>query len=138
MRYFDASAIAKLVLAEHESSALRTYLGPGAAVGLTSAIARTEVAIAIARRGGDLEKSIAETDGAMAIRGCTFRLVDVDMDVAKAAAAIGSVSGLRTLDALHVATAALFRPRLTEVVTYDKRMIAACTALDLPTASPGA
>jgi len=138
MRYFDSSAIAKLLLAEDESGALRNFLGSDLTANITSVIARTEVALAIARQFVDVERSIAEAADAMQIHGFTFQLVDVDLEVARAAATIGSAHGLRALDALHIATAMQFAPRLTEVITYDARMASACRALGLPVVRPGA
>jgi uncharacterized protein len=43
---------------------------------------------------------------------------------------------LRTLDAIHVATALLIRDDLDVLVTYDQRMLAAAAAHGVPTASP--
>ena len=43
---------------------------------------------------------------------------------------------LRTLDAIHVATALLIRDDLDVLVSYDHRMLAAAAARGLPTASP--
>lgn len=138
MRYYDSSAIAKLVLAENESGALRDFLGSDPKANITSVIARTEVALAIARQRGNVERSIAEAADAMQIQGFTFHLVDVDPEAARAAATIGSAHGLRALDALHIATAMQFARRLTEVITYDERMASACRSLGLPVVRPGA
>jgi hypothetical protein len=43
---------------------------------------------------------------------------------------------LRSLDAIHVATAKLTGEALDQVITYDKRMAAAATAVGVPTVSP--
>ena len=43
---------------------------------------------------------------------------------------------LRTLDAIHVATAVLIREDVDVLVSYDKRMLAAAAAHGLPTAAP--
>ena len=43
---------------------------------------------------------------------------------------------LRTLDAIHVATALLIREDLDVLVSYDQRMLAAASAHGLPTAAP--
>jgi predicted nucleic acid-binding protein len=45
--------------------------------------------------------------------------------------------GLRTLDAIHVASAQAIGPALDTLVTYDKRMLDAARAVGLPTAAPG-
>jgi hypothetical protein len=43
---------------------------------------------------------------------------------------------LRTLDAIHISTAAGLRKSLTAFVTYDKRLAAAAEEAGLPVASP--
>lgn len=44
---------------------------------------------------------------------------------------------LRSLDAIHVASAALFGPELIALVTYDQRMADAARGAGLPVAMPG-
>lgn len=44
---------------------------------------------------------------------------------------------LRTLDAIHLASAELVGPRLTAVVTYDRRMAEVARQMGLPVATPG-
>lgn len=44
---------------------------------------------------------------------------------------------LRTLDALHVATAQMLGPAVTEFITYDKRLAKAATEAGLPLTMPG-
>jgi hypothetical protein len=43
---------------------------------------------------------------------------------------------LRSLDAIHLATASMFVPALGRIITYDDRMIAAARGLRLPVMSP--
>jgi hypothetical protein len=45
--------------------------------------------------------------------------------------------GLRSLDAIHLATARLLAPELEALVTYDDRLIKAATDAGLVTVSPG-
>lgn len=45
--------------------------------------------------------------------------------------------GLRSLDAIHLATARLLAPELNALVTYDERQIKAAADVGLATASPG-
>jgi predicted nucleic acid-binding protein len=57
----------------------------------------------------------------------------------RATAAAYDDPGIRSLDAIHLATAdAVLADDLTAFVTYDRRLLAAAEALSLPTASPGA
>ena len=46
------------------------------------------------------------------------------------------VRGLRSLDAIHLATARVVRDDLTAIVSYDGRLTKAAEDADLPTASP--
>jgi predicted nucleic acid-binding protein len=43
---------------------------------------------------------------------------------------------LRSLDAIHLATARLVGDDLDHLITYDKRMIAAAVAVGMPVATP--
>ena len=45
--------------------------------------------------------------------------------------------GLRSLDAIHLATARILAPELDGLVTYDDRLIRAATDAGLVTVSPG-
>ncbi len=57
---------------------------------------------------------------------------------------MGSIAGTveppsrRTLDAIHLASAAVLADDLDALVTYDRRLAEAANALGLPTASPEA
>jgi predicted nucleic acid-binding protein len=56
-------------------------------------------------------------------------------DIASTAEIIGD-RALRSLDAIHLATAHDLRAELTAFVCYDKRLIDSARALGLPTESP--
>jgi predicted nucleic acid-binding protein len=62
-------------------------------------------------------------------------LVEVDEDVVAAAGRLQPPE-LRTMDALHVATAALLAGDLDALVSYDRRMLDAGRLAGLPTLSP--
>jgi predicted nucleic acid-binding protein len=133
--YVDAAAVVKLVRLEPESPALSAWLASNADVPLvSSALVEVEVGRALRRVApealggvGSVLARLARTDITAAIR-------------ARAAAYPGVL--LRSLDAIHLATAEILgeRPgmRLDAFVTYDARLGAAAAALGLPTASPGA
>lgn len=57
-------------------------------------------------------------------------------EIRDAAAAL--IGGVRTLDAIHVASAEMLGAELTALVTYDIRMADAARAAGLPVAMPGA
>ena len=62
-------------------------------------------------------------------------LVDVDRRILAAAAALEPVD-LRTLDAIHLATALAVREELDVLVTYDRRLRAAAERADLGVEAP--
>ena len=126
--YVDASAVAKLVLAEPESSALRSWLR-GRAVA-SSSLVRVEVMRAARSHGS----------GPVALAQRILRRVElfgVSKLVLDRASSIAPLQ-LRTLDALHLATAQLASNDVGVLVTYDRRLSGAATALGIRTVSPGA
>ena len=125
--YLDSSAINKLVQPEPESDALRLYLAarPNRA---TSMVGKVEV-LRFAQR-----YSPAATAAAELILGA-MTLIELDSPLA------GTASGLppavlRSLDAIHVASALSFGDQLAGVVTYDVRMQEAARAAGLNVAAP--
>ncbi|MGH3486411.1 MAG: hypothetical protein ACRDP8_00630 [Actinopolymorphaceae bacterium] len=59
-------------------------------------------------------------------------------DLVRATAAAYQDSALRSLDAIHLATAsAAFGDELTAFVTYDKGLLASAASIGLPIAHPG-
>ena len=125
--YLDASAAAKLLLNEPESAGLRAYL-TGRSARASSALLRAEL-LRAARRA-DIE-SVADARAVLA----SFVLREIDDEVLDRAGELVPLR-LRTLDAIHVATAGLLGPDLEAVVTYDRRMIEAAKLYGLPVASP--
>lgn len=124
--YLDSSAIVKLVVAEHESDALRSGLGPDIA---SSALARIEVVRAVRRSEGDRLTPAAE-----AVLEA-LDLVAVDAGILRAAAVFDPPS-VRTLDAIHLATAAEFGNDLEVLITYDERMAVAASDAGFDTWAP--
>ncbi len=129
--YLDSSAIVKVVVQEPGWQGLEAYLREHP-VRTTSRVATVEVARAIAR--------IADMDGATVaerMRSAFGRLILIEFDAGVAAAAmrVGPAS-LRTLDAIHLASAMELREDLAALVTYDARMTEAANGFLLPTAAP--
>jgi len=125
--YLDSSAVVKLVVRETETDALRSYLqtaGPLA----TSILTTVEVARAVARVASDSGDVVAAVLGGMAIVG-------FDGTIAVRAAALEPTT-LRTLDAVHLATALELAGELTAFVCYDDRLASAARALGLPVVAP--
>lgn len=128
--YLDASAIVKLVVNESESDALRTYL-EGAQL-VTSEIALTEVPRASLLSTGAAE--VYEQAESVLRR---FDLVTLDEELHRAAAR-AAPRELRTLDAIHLASAQRLRDRLAAVVAYDRRLAQAARDAGFTVDAPGA
>jgi predicted nucleic acid-binding protein len=128
VRYFDSSAIIKLVIDEPESAALRTYARTSPSTA-TSIVGIVEARRAADRRGGIDPRAMSFVLGG-------FEVVELDQEVADSAVAVAPTT-LRALDAIHVASARQLGRDLEAVVTYDQRLADAARAAGLPVASPG-
>ncbi len=132
MIYLDTAALVKLVRREPESDALADWLEARADTTLvSSAIAEVELPRALRR---------TEPDLLAAVPALLARIARYEIDeLVRATAAGYSAPDLRTLDAIHLATAqAVFGGHLISFVSYDKRMLGMAEGLRLPIASPGA
>src|SRR5438876_565127 len=125
--YIDSSAIVKLTVREAESTALRAHLRRRRPV-VSSALARTEVLRALLPFG---ETVMAR---GVAVLG-SLELIRMSDRVLIAAGRL-LPSELRSLDAIHLATAQQLGRDLRHVVTYDDRMAAAAQDLGLGVAAP--
>lgn len=125
--YLDSSAIVKLVVREAGSAALRRFLVRDP-VRVSSALARVEVVRAIRAQGHD-----ARARAELVLS--RIRLLQIDDDVLDAAADLDP-GVLRSLDAIHLASARALGSALTAVVTYDARMATAATRLGIPVVAP--
>jgi len=127
--YFDTSALAKLVVKEPESDALAAWREQHLDLPIASSmLCRTELPRAV-RPGGDIAYLRAQL-----ILGDLVQ-VPLTPDLLDAA---GSLPGpLRSLDAIHLATALRLRDGLHWLVAYDQRLLDAAQRAGLPTASPG-
>jgi predicted nucleic acid-binding protein len=124
--YLDASAFFKLVLPEAESQALRSALSTQRWI--SSALLEVEVVLAVRRR---------EPSGVDAARRVLagVELIDIDPYVRRVAADLGDPP-LRSLDAIHLATALSLEDHVGTVITYDQRLAAAAQAHGLPVTVP--
>jgi predicted nucleic acid-binding protein len=123
----DSSAIVKLVIEEPESAALLRYVRRRTPL-VSSALARTEVLRALLLEG---EAGLARGRAVLA----RIDLVRVHDRVLDAAGTL-LPAGLRSLDAIHLASARLLGRDLRSIVTYDRRLIDAARQVGLLTASP--
>ena len=127
--YLDSSALVKLVLPEPETDALLDLLGDWEDR-VSSALAAVEV-IRAARRASSSEP--VHRRAQRVVEG--VHLVTIDDEVLEIAAGLAPES-LRTLDAIHVASALVLQPDLGALVAYDTRLIEAARQSGLAVLSP--
>ncbi|WP_217178858.1 type II toxin-antitoxin system VapC family toxin [Streptomyces sp. AC495_CC817] len=108
MIYLDTSAAAKLLIDEAESDAVADLFAQGAEF-VSSRLLAVELAAIVDRR------LIAPQDVQQVID--RVALVSLDDDIADAAVTLRS--GLRTLDALHLATALRLGAAVDGILTFD-------------------
>ena len=126
LAYLDSSALVKLAVREPESAALVRFLR-GKTELVSSALARTEVARALLPLG-----AAASARGREVLD--RVELVRVNDRVLALAGTLLPLE-LRSLDAIHLATAELVS-RVRVIVTYDERMAAAARAMKWKVAAP--
>lgn len=133
MIYLDTAALVKLTRVEAETAALTTWLNDHAAEPLVaSALVEVELPRALRR---------SEPGVLGAVAGVVARLYRIEINAAvRATAGAYTDPNLRSLDAIHLATAELLvasgKP-LNAFVTYDKRLAAAADQAGLPVIAPG-
>lgn len=128
--YLDASALVKLGTVEAETDALRAALSAYDAR-VTNRLATVEVARALARRGATTARLV----GAVADAFTGLAIMELDHAIADAAGHIAP-STLRSLDAIHLASALTLAPELEALVTYDARLADAARAAGLTVVTP--
>ena len=125
--YLDSSALVKLAVEERESAALRRYLRRRSPL-VSSALAKTEVARALLPLG---EAAVRAGHEVLS----RIELVRINDRVLGSAGSLLPPE-LRSLDAIHLATAQQLGADLARVVTYDKRMAEAAESMGLAVAAP--
>jgi predicted nucleic acid-binding protein len=128
----DTSALVKLLVEETETDAVRAELQRRDVVA-TSVITEIELARAAARarqRGATALDDVA----VWAITAATLEL-ELTPEIRRAAAAL-QPSAVRSLDAIHLATAASLGDDLAGLLTYDIRMQDAAVALGVTVIAP--
>lgn len=128
MIYLDASAVVTLIAGRQYEPELRRFLAgrPGLPMGM-STIGFVETVRTLDRIGDfpevmrDLVRSFTEILVTEEVRDCAALLP----------------AGVRTLDAVHVASAQVLGSALNVLVSYDRRMLDVARSIGLPTAAPG-
>ncbi|OOK65213.1 putative ribonuclease VapC35 [Mycobacterium kansasii] len=133
MIYLDTSALVKLIRREQESMDLADWLDERTELRwITSVLAEVELPRALIRAG--------QLDGLAAVPSVLARLDRFEIDpVVRSTAAAYQEPALRSLDAIHLATASIAASvaALAAFVTYDIRQTESADALGIATASPG-
>lgn len=124
--YLDASAFFKLVLPEEESEVLKSAVREWRWI--SSALLEVEVVLAVRRR---------DPSGVDAARHAVAgsELIDIDPDIRRVATDLGDPP-LRSLDAIHLATALSLGDHCAAFFAYDQRLIASARAHGLPVTVP--
>ena len=128
MLYLDSSAIVKLVVPEPWSAPLVEEVASDPDV-VSSEIALTEVVRAVGRAKGSIGRA------ERIVR--SIALVPIDRPILAEAAAMRPWS-LRSLDAIHLASALSLHPDVDAFIGYDARLLDAAASAGLIARSPGA
>ncbi|MEU6722035.1 type II toxin-antitoxin system VapC family toxin [Nonomuraea sp. NPDC046802] len=124
MIYLDSAAVVKLVHAEAESQPLRDWLDERAESGWTSSVLlEIESSRALARCAPE---AVARLHLVLDL----IELVELDAGIRILAQTVKPVT-VRSLGAIHLATALRIHSRLTSFVTYDKRLADAAQSAGL-------
>jgi len=126
--YLDSSAIVKLVVPEPETRALVQTLRSDPET-VSSVLARVEVLRAVLRSGA--RRAVADRAESILLR---MALVRLEEGVVTTASKLPLE--LRTLDAIHLATALSLAPQLSGLITYDARLASAARAAGLTVQLP--
>lgn len=129
--YLDASAAVKLVKPEKETPALLNFLGDGDSrfgALVSSDLLVTELTGTVLRAGLSTAAGLRVIDAVVLFR--------ISPQICEAAGTLVGQLGIRSLDALHLATAVSQRSRLSGVLTYDRKLADAAESLGLRVTSP--
>ena len=125
--YIDSSAIIKLIKPELETKTLLQQLPRSIT---TSQISRVEVIRTINVNFAELLEDAYDILS-------DIPMVAVDHSVLLATENLPTFIKLRALDSIHIATAFSMKSEIEGVITYDKEMVKAASALGFKTMSPG-
>ncbi|WP_067245903.1 type II toxin-antitoxin system VapC family toxin [Microbacterium resistens] len=120
MIYVDTSAVLKAVIAEEGSDRVRALFAEGVPL-VSSRLLEVELHAASQRSGVPRERVEALVD--------RIALIALDDEVVEHA--VSAASGLRSLDALHLATALLVAEDLEGFLTFDDELGRAAAARGL-------
>lgn len=142
MIYLDSCALVKLIREEGESAELQAWLDmrPDDLV-VTSELARAEV-LRVVRRSNHADQGFVVDPDLLSAELIEARdlldglaLVTVDRELLEQAGALEAPM-VRTLDAVHLASALQWRPDSVVFVTYDRRLATAAAREGLAVVAP--
>jgi hypothetical protein len=127
--YLDASAIVTLIAGRRHARELRDFLATKQTMPMgTSTLGFVETVRTL--------DQIGDYPSAMADLVAGFTEILVTDEVRDAAARLPH--GIRTLDAIHIASAQVLEDALDVLVSYDRRMYDVAQSIGLSVAAPGA
>ncbi len=127
--YADTSAVIKLLVEETDSEAFAAFYDAHAeAEWVSSALLRIELTRAVTRAVPALLPDARDLLLA-------FSSIAIDDDIVEGAMNEPD-RGLRSLDAIHLATARILAPELDGLITYDDRLLRAAGDAGLATVTP--
>ncbi len=129
MIYFDTSALVKLVFDETESAALAEWLTLRADIPKVSSDLSTIELLRTCRRVDE-----GAVEGAVLLLG-GIDLLPIDRAIVEKAATLIPTE-LRSLDAIHLASALSVKTNLTALVAYDVRLCSAAAEAGIEVVSP--
>jgi len=129
MIYLDSSALLKLLFEESESASLAQWISERAGTPMVSSeLARLEVVRATRRLDADVVPAARALLSQLDLIPINGALIDEAADVGEPL--------LRTLDAIHLASALSIRGDLTAFVAYDNRLVGAAEAAGIESIRP--
>lgn len=128
--YADTSALVKLVSSEAETAALRQWLAQTRPALISSDLTRTEIQRAVRRAAPERMVATRAVLESIALR-------QVGTETFEAAAHLDPLE-LRSLNAIHLASALELGDELAGILTYDERLAAAARRFGIRALSPGA
>ncbi len=128
MHYFDSSALVKLIVEEPESSTLDSWIEAEDVRVVSSDLARAETIRAVRRYWPELTVEARSLFDSVTCVRMTLEIVE--------RAALLDPPGLRSLDAIHLATALELRNEVEGLVTYDERLARAARESGIPALAP--
>jgi predicted nucleic acid-binding protein len=126
--YLDSSAVVKLVVEEPGSDELRALLASRPDAAVSCDLVRTEVLRASRRHSAaalQMARRVLETIEIVGLAAATYDR-----------AGVIEPEELRSLDAVHLASALELHGDLDGIVTYDARLAGAAQRLGLPVLAP--